>query len=64
MSYLFVSYIYTQFKVWRKVFGGQILFTGSLLLGYPETTHSLLLLIFYGYTKRIHSEVTINTKHQ
>ena len=31
MSYLFVSYIFTQFKVWEKVFGGQILFTGSKL---------------------------------
>ena len=30
MSYLFVSYIFTQFKVWEKVFGDQILFTGSL----------------------------------
>ena len=29
MSYLFVLYIYTQFKVWGKVFGDQILFTGS-----------------------------------
>ena len=29
MSYLFVSYIYKQFKVWEKVFGFQILFTGS-----------------------------------
>ena len=32
MFYLFVSYIYTQFKIWGKVFGFQILFTGSKLL--------------------------------
>ena len=30
MSYLFVSYIYTQFKVWERLFGIRILFTGSL----------------------------------
>ena len=29
MSYLFVSYIFTQFKVLEKVFGIQMLFTGS-----------------------------------
>ena len=33
MSYLFVSYIFTQFKVLEKVFGISILFTGSLQAG-------------------------------
>ena len=39
MSYLFVSYIFTQFKVWEKVFGGQILFTGSKEL-YSAPAHT------------------------
>ena len=32
MSYLFVSDIFTEFKVLEKVFGIRILFTGSLIL--------------------------------
>ena len=32
MSYSLVSYIFTQFKVLKKLFGIRILFTGSLLV--------------------------------
>ena len=32
LSYLFVSYMFTQFKVMEKVFGIRILFTGSEVL--------------------------------
>ena len=50
MSYLFVSYIYTQFKVWGKVFGFQILFTGSwyqaLVLG-KRTEPGQLVVVRY-----------------
>ena len=44
ISHLFVSYIYTQFKVLEKVFGIRILFTGSPVV---EHNYQVLLWIYY-----------------
>ena len=61
MSYLFVSFVFTQFKVWGKVFGGQILFTGSMreyFLLCSSILHVRLILanipeVFYQFPKKL-----------